>query len=154
MSTSTNHPGAVACLQRPGNSQQFATHYQLLQPTTMQQVPEAPIVQAAPMQHVNQVAPQQVYAPQYQPLQCHGQAHQYHGGNQVAYSAQQQGGIAQIVVVSILIAVMVCVLVWGGCKTSSYRSIIEPLFTSFPSHALLILHIIHACIHVLPCRAI
>ncbi len=87
MSTSTNHPGAVACLQRPGNSQQFATHYQLLQPTTMQQVPQAPIVQAAPMQHVNQVAPQQVYAPQYQPLQCHGQAHQYHGGNQVAYSA-------------------------------------------------------------------
>ncbi len=50
----------------------------------------------------------------------------------IAYSAQQ-GGIAQIVVVSILIAVMVCVLVWGGCKTSSYRSIIDhdPLLLVF-----------------------
>ncbi len=111
MSTSTNQPGVLvqappSAQQQYGAPQQLATSYQLpaaqQQPTTMQQVPQAPIVQAARMQHVNQVAPQQVYAPQYQPLQCHGQAPQYHGGNQVAYSAQQQGGIAQIVMVSIL----------------------------------------------------
>ncbi|XP_064383153.1 uncharacterized protein LOC135331817 isoform X2 [Halichondria panicea] len=108
MSTSANHPGVVVCLQQPGNSQQLATQYQQ-QPATMQQVvqpQQAPIMQAAPIKNVNQVTPQQVYAPQYQPLQFHGQAPQYqplqlHGqapqyhGNQVSYSAQQ-GGVVQI----------------------------------------------------------
>ncbi len=112
MSTSANHPGVVVCLQQPGNSQQLTTQYQQ-QPATMQQVvqpQQAPIVQAAPIQDVNQVAPQQVYAPQYQPLQlhnqqapqyqplqCQGQAPQYHG-NQVSYSTQQ-GGVVQIAMV-------------------------------------------------------
>ncbi len=115
MSTSTNQPGAVvqappSVQQQYGAPQQLATSYQLpatqQQPATMQQVvqPQPPIMQAAPIQYVNQVAPQQqaVYAPQYQPkpLQLQGQAPQYHG-NQVAYSAQQ-GGVAQIIMVSIV----------------------------------------------------
>ncbi len=59
------------------------------QPATMQQVAqpqEAPTVQIAPIQQVNQVTPQQVYAPQYQPLQFHGG---YHGITQVDDEASQ-----------------------------------------------------------------
>ncbi len=129
MSASTNQPGVLvkappSAQQQYGAPQQLATSYQLpaaqQQPATMQQVPQAPIdLQAAPMQPVNQVAPQQ-----------------YRGGNQVAYSAQQ-GGIAQIVIVSILlvlIAVMVCVLVWGGCNLKlqviCYFTCIAPILIS------------------------
>ncbi|XP_064383240.1 uncharacterized protein LOC135331886 [Halichondria panicea] len=69
--------------QQYGAPQQLATNYFLLaaeqQPATMQQVvqpPQAPIVPSAPIQHVNQVAPQ-YSAPQYQ-------APQYRGGNHCA----------------------------------------------------------------------
>ncbi len=109
VATSTNQPVCSATVWSSTATVQPATSYLQLeqQPATMQQVvqpQQAPIVQAAPIQDVNQVAPQQqaVYAPQYQPkpLQLQGQAPQYHG-NQVAYSAQQ-GGVAQIIMVSIV----------------------------------------------------
>ncbi len=69
--------------QQYGAPQQLSTNYFLLaaeqQPATMQQVvqpPQAPIVPSAPIQDVNQVAPQ-YSAPQYQ-------APQYRGGNHCA----------------------------------------------------------------------
>ncbi len=78
--------------QQYGAPQQLATNYFLLaakqQPATIQQVvqpPQAPIVPSAPIQHVNQVAPQ-YSAPQYQ-------APQYRGGKHCAQ---------QIVTVSIV----------------------------------------------------
>ena len=96
--------------QQYGAPQQLATNYFLLaaeqQPATIQQVvqpPQAPVVPSAPIQHVNQVAPQ-YSAPQYQ-------APQYRGGN---HCAQQ--------IVTVSIVTRWCV----RYSTTLFKTIFEP----------------------------